>query len=225
MPEMERQDSFKSVLRNVKRKLSTRERKQSKQENNPSSQLPGSLKCSPFSSNNNTPSRSPFLTPREIDENPHEETDSQDEDLLPVKIASAPVEHITAVVGPPRSPLPPDSPLLRSRTASPALQRARNFNKELRRQASFKAARERQSASRTNSPACSRNPSPARETESDLVSFKIKKKLGTRKGWIIMQDDEVECEAQDALKTVVQMIREMECQGFAIPEKITVKVN
>ena len=57
-----------------------------------------------------------------------------------------------------------------------------------------------------------RNPSPARETESDLVSFKIKKKLGSRKGWIIMQDDEVECEAQDALKTVVQMIREMECQ-------------
>ena len=27
-----------------------------------------------------------------------------------------------------------------------------------------------------------------------------------------MQDDEVECEAQEALKTVVQMIREMECQ-------------
>ena len=27
-----------------------------------------------------------------------------------------------------------------------------------------------------------------------------------------MQDDEVECEAKEALKTVVQMIREMECQ-------------
>ena len=109
---------------------------------------------------------------REIDENPNEETDSQDEELLPVKILPAPVELIPAV-GPPRSPLPPDSPLLRSRTASPALQRARwememmrnsemiadigrNFNKELRRQASFKAAKERQSASRTNSPACSR---------------------------------------------------------------------
>ena len=63
MPEMERQDSFKSVLRNVKRKLSTRERKQSKQDND-RNQLPSSLKCSPFSSNNNTPSRSPFLTPR-----------------------------------------------------------------------------------------------------------------------------------------------------------------
>ena len=62
---------------------------------------------------------------REIDENPKEETDSQDEEVLPVKIPSAPVEHIPAVVGPPRSPLPPDSPLLRSRTASPALQRAR----------------------------------------------------------------------------------------------------
>ena len=63
MPEMERQDSFKSVLRNVKRKLSTTERKQSKQDND-RNQLPSSLKCSPFSSNNNTPSRSPFLTPR-----------------------------------------------------------------------------------------------------------------------------------------------------------------
>ena len=63
-----------------------------------------------------------------------------------------------------------------------------------------------------SNPIISRNPSPARETETDLVSFKIKKKLGSRKGWIIMQDDEVECEAQDALKTVVQMIREMECQ-------------
>ena len=109
---------------------------------------------------------------RKIDENP-EETDSQDEEPLADKIPSAPVENIPTV-GPPRSPLPPDSPLLRSRTASPALQRARwrtrneeklaltgidicrNFNKELRRQASFKAARERQSASRTNSPACSR---------------------------------------------------------------------
>ena len=27
-----------------------------------------------------------------------------------------------------------------------------------------------------------------------------------------MQDDEVQCEAEEALKTVVQMIREMECQ-------------
>ena len=60
---------------------------------------------------------------RKIDENP-EETDSQDEEPLADKIPSAPVENIPTV-GPPRSPLPPDSPLLRSRTASPALQRAR----------------------------------------------------------------------------------------------------
>merc|ERR1711997_637495 len=110
MPEMERQDSFKSVLRNVKRKLSTRERKQSKQDNdNDRSQLPGSLKCSPFSSNNNTPSRSPFLTPREIDENPKEEPDSQDDELFPVKVPVDPVP-VPAAVCPPRSPLPPDSP-------------------------------------------------------------------------------------------------------------------
>ena len=60
---MERQDSFKQVLRNVKRKLSTTERKQSKQEKE-AHQPPHSLKGSPFSSTNVTPSRSPFPTQR-----------------------------------------------------------------------------------------------------------------------------------------------------------------
>ena len=55
------------------------------------------------------------------------------------------------------------------------------------------------------------------------VSFKIKKSLGSRKGWMIMQEDAEEGQGQEALKTVIQMIREMECQGFVIPEKITVK--
>ena len=75
-----------------------------------------------------------------------EETDS--------RLADAAVESGST---PPRSPLPPDSPLLQTRQLSPAVQRARSFNKELRRQASFRLARERQqSLSRNNSPACSR---------------------------------------------------------------------
>ena len=40
---------------------------------------------------------------------------------------------------------------------------------------------------------------------------------------MIMQEDAEEGQGQEALKTVIQMIREMECQGFIIPEKITVK--
>ena len=57
-----------------------------------------------------------------------------------------------------------------------------------------------------------RNTSPAREVETPQLSFKIKKSLGSRKGWMIMAEDEENCQAQDALKTVIQMIRDMECQ-------------
>ena len=58
---VERQDSFKSVLRDVKRKLSTTERKNSKQENIKSSNSPfSSLKSTPFTSAHASPNRSPF---------------------------------------------------------------------------------------------------------------------------------------------------------------------
>ena len=56
-----------------------------------------------------------------------------------------------------RSPIRPDSPLLCPHKLSPALSRARSFNKDLRRAASFRAARERESLSRNNSPAGSRS--------------------------------------------------------------------
>lgn len=58
------------------------------------------------------------------------------------------------------------------------------------------------------------------------MSFRIKKCLGSRKGWkIIPDDDEVGGELDSgALRTVVNMIKEMECQGFAVPERISVKV-
>ena len=134
-----------------------------------------------------------------------------------------------------RSPLPPGSPLLVTRAMSPALHRARSFNKELRRQASFRAAREKQSLSRTNSPAVSRrvlhmmrgdietldfrNPSPEREetvvSQQQEMAFRVKKCLGSRKGWKIIpdNDDNLEDDINTvALRTVVSMIKEMECQ-------------
>ena len=68
-PEVESQGSFKSVLRDVKRKLSTTatERRNSRQENVKSTGSPfSSLKTTPFSSNQPSPNRSPFATQRKI---------------------------------------------------------------------------------------------------------------------------------------------------------------
>lgn len=216
---VERQDSFKSVLKDVKRKLSTTQRKNSKQEctkSNGGSPF-SSLKSTPFSSNQASPNRSPFTKPKNIPEQPEDE----------------PVSECPGS----RSPLPPGSPLLVTRAMSPALQRARSFNKELRRQASFRAAREKQSlsrnnspnVSRTNSPAVSRNPSPEREepvSQQQEMAFRVKKCLGSRKGWKIIpdNDDNLEDINTVALRTVVSMIKDMECQGFAVPERISVKV-
>ena len=44
-----------------------------------------------------------------------------------------------------------------------------------------------------------------------MVSFQVKKSLGLRKGWKIMADDG-EIINSTALKTVVSMIKDMECQ-------------
>jgi len=122
-----------------------------------------------------------------------------------------------------RSPIRPDSPLLCPHKLSPAVTRARSFTRDLRRAASFRAARERESRSRNNSPACSRNTSPETEQQKREVSFQVKKALGLRKGWKIMADDG-EMINNAALKTVVTMIKDMECQGCAVPDRITVKV-
>jgi len=122
-----------------------------------------------------------------------------------------------------RSPIRPDSPLLCPHKLSPAVTRARSFTRDLRRAASFRAARERESRSRNNSPACSRNTSPETAQQQREVSFQVKKALGLRKGWKIMADDG-EVINNAALKTVVTMIKDMECQGCAVPDRITVKV-
>jgi len=135
----------------------------------------------------------------------------------PVSVSSRPSSPVAC-----RSPIRPDSPLLSPRSLSPALQRARSFNKDLRRAASFRAARERGSLSRNGSPACSRNPSPEPMRKQE-VSFSIKKALGMRKGWKIMADDDQMIDNK-ALKTVVTMIKDMECQGCAVPDRITVKI-
>ena len=61
MPAGVEEDTFKSVLRDVKRKLSTTERRNSRQENR---RISGSgfssLKSTPLNSNQPSPSRSPF---------------------------------------------------------------------------------------------------------------------------------------------------------------------
>lgn len=121
----------------------------------------------------------------------------------------------------PRSPLPPSSPLLCPRTASPHLNRVRSFNKEIRRAQSFRSARER-SASRHSSAVNSRCSSPCRSQEE--VSFSIKRSLGSRKGWKIMPDDG-QCELDaSALQSVVAIIKDMEIKGFAVPERISIKL-
>ena len=58
---------------------------------------------------------------------------------------------------------------------------------------------------------CFRNTSPETEQQKREVSFQVKKALGLRKGWKIMADDG-EIINNAALKTVVTMIKDMECQ-------------
>ena len=70
-------------------------------------------------------------------------------DLLPTSPTRSPSPCLT------HSPIPPSSPLLSPHIASPALKRAKSFNKELRRARSFRAAREK-SSSRQNSAVNSR---------------------------------------------------------------------
>lgn len=132
----------------------------------------------------------------------------------------------------PRSAVPPGSPLLspHHHQISPALKRARSFNKDLRRARSFRAQREK-SCSRSSSLANSRCVTPEPEVAEPViiaqtaqeVSFSIKRALGSRKGWKIMPDDGHIMDGE-ALKRVVNMIKDIEYQGFAVPERITIKV-
>merc|ERR1711892_712737 len=138
-------------------------------------------------------------------------------ELIPRSPSRSPSPRLT------HSPIPLSSPLLSPYTESPALKRAKSFNKDLRRARSFRAARDK-SCSRQNSAANSRNPSPSRDSAQNMeVSFSIKKALGSRKGWKIMADDGHNIDGS-ALKTVVNMIKDMEFQGFAVPERISINI-
>ena len=64
-----------------------------------------------------------------------------------------------------------------------------------------------------------RNPSPERQelvvvNQEQEMAFRVKKCLGSRKGWKIIPDNDDNSEDINtvALRTVVNMIKEMECQ-------------
>ena len=136
------------------------------------------------------------------------------------------------------SPIPPDSPLLNKTPASPQLQRARQIHRELSRARHFRASRESsRQASRQGSRQGSRCSTPARGSRASSpvhvnksmgeLSFAIRPAIGGRKGWMIMPDGEDAAPSDsdpEALQRVVEMIRDMELSGHAVPERITIKV-
>jgi len=257
--EIAREESFRTALRNQKRRLSATERKPSIPDLGLSKTTLGNLKkrdsLTPPRRNGMTPPRCNYTPPRRSED----ALDSQDDEevsnatskqstpdirlefwdiaeLSPLSTPAAsrsPSPYDLSPRSPSRSPsprpthspIPHNSPLLSPHTASPALKRAKSFNKELRRARSFRAARDR-SVSRNNSAANSRSGSPCREVDNiskTEVSFSIKRAIGSRKGWKIMPDDGHSIDGP-ALKTVVSMIKDLEFQGFAVPEKISIKV-
>jgi len=150
---------------------------------------------------------------------------------------------------PPDSPLLSKSPaspqLQRARQIHRELSRARHFraSRESSRHGSRQGSRQ---GSRCSTPARgSRASSPSRDqpaaascnglvNKSDMTGemcFAVQPAPGGRKGWIIMPDDpgspiprDSSESDPDALQRVVEMIREMELSGHAVPDRITVKV-
>jgi len=245
---LQREESFRTALRNQKRRLSATERKSSVPDLGISKERAGLL----VKRDSLTPPRKGLLNQSSVEDEEVQPSSKQSTpdirlefwdiaELSPLSTPSATPAHSrspspfdlrprTPSRSPsPRrlhSPLPQDSPLLSPRPMSPALKRAKSFNKEMRRCASFRAAREK-SLSRNSSAVNSRNTSPeariASPAASQDVSFSIKRTLGARKGWKIMADDGQPIEGP-ALKTVVGMIKDMEYQGFSVPERITIKM-
>ena len=75
-------------------------------------------------------------------------------------------------------------------------------------------------ASLGSSPGASPAPSAAEE-----LCFSIRKHLGGRTGWKIMPETASATSMKpDALMRVVGMIKDMELNGHAIPERITIRV-
>ena len=168
--EIERDESFRTSLRNQRRRLSATERKPSIPDLGLNRTTLDNLikrdSLTPPRQNGLTPPRS---TPQDIDGTSKQSTpdirlefwdidelsplstpagspprSSSPYDLMPRPPSRSPSPRLT------HSPIPLSSPLLSPRVASPALKRAKSFNKELRRARSFRAAREK-SSSRQNS--------------------------------------------------------------------------
>jgi len=102
------------------------------------------------------------------------------------------------------------------------VQRARQFNKELRRARSFRGSRER-SCSRSRA-ASADDETDVKKVENSELSFNIRKHLGAKSGWLIMPDDEAKGFKPDSIRKVADMIKTMELSGHAVPERITIKV-
>jgi len=242
--DLAREESFRTSLRNQKRRLSATERKPSVPDIGVNKATLGNL----FKRDSLTPPKrniTPLRKNEDQDQDDQASTTTSKQSTPDIRLEFYDIDELSLLSTPagsrspspyellpkspsrspsPRptsSPVPLSSPLLSPHTPSPALKRVKSFNKELRRAASFRAARER-SSSRQSSAVNSRNPSPCRETDKE-VSFSIKRALGSRKGWKIMADDGHSFDGS-ALKTVVSMIKDMEFQGFAVPERISVKI-
>lgn len=269
--DIQREESFRTALRNQKRRLSATEKKPSVTEFSSAvnKSVLGGLKTrdslTPPRRDLLTPPRSSFTPPRKT-LNRMGDNSNGDENSCPGSKQSTPdirleywdINELSPLSTPAvsrspspfdlrdisntvnisrspsprmcRSPLPPNSPLLTpQRALSPALNRVKSFNKDLRRARSFRNAREK-SSSRNSSAANSRCSSPCPEgalrgqKTSQEVSFSIKKSFGSRKGWKIMPDDEQQNIDASALKSVVSIIKDMELNGFAVPERISIKI-
>jgi len=266
--DIQREESFRTALRNQKRRLSATEKKTVTEATRKS--LLGNLKTR----DSLTPPRRDLLTPPRTSSTPSRKSqnrmgdcvasdqDVSNENSCPNSKQSTPdirlefwdINELSPLSTPAvsrspspfdlhdlqlsrspsprniRSPLPPNSPLLSPHRASPQLKKVQSFNKELRRARSFRNAREK-SASRNSSAANSRCSSPCPETillknkpYQQEVSFSIKKSFGSRKGWKIMPDDGHHDIDASALQSVVSIIKDMEVKGFAVPERISIKI-
>merc|ERR1711892_1057690 len=254
--DLAREESFRTSLRNQKRRLSTPDRKPSLPDTGLSKAAlagvskrdsltpPGRNCLTPPKSTCCTPPRRDLAAPDCLDDQASATSKQSTPDIRLEFYDIAELSPLSTPAGsrspspyeliprsptrspsprPTHSPIPLSSPLLSPHTDSPALKRAKSFNKDLRRTRSFRAAREK-SSSRQNSAANSRNPSPRRDAGNNMeVSFSIKRALGSRKGWKIMADDGHNIDGS-ALKTVVNIIKGMEFQGFAVPERISINI-
>ena len=123
-----------------------------------------------------------------------------------------------------KSPLPPDSPLLRPSTPqSPASRRARELQREAKKARNFRNSR---SGSRSRGGTPVPNAACKKPLTGSELSFSIKPSVGGRKGWKIMPESggaEPETDPE-ILQRVIDMIHEMEFSGRTVPERITLKV-